>query len=86
MKYASNIFVSYRLFIAYLKSMHLKFTFEFLVTFFVTSPLTSKETCFKFYTKFDKMSLITERTKNEFRKQYNLHYSFSLYAILNIYA
>ena len=64
MNCTSNIFVSYRLFIVYLNSMSLNFTFEFLVTFFVTSPLTSMETCCcQILTKFDKLSLKTERTE-----------------------
>ena len=60
MNCASNIFVSYRLFIVYLNSMSLNFTFEFLVTFFVTSMETC---CCQILTKFDKLSLKTERTE-----------------------
>ena len=41
MNCASNIFVLYWLFILYLNSTPLNFTFEYYVTFFATSPLTS---------------------------------------------
>ena len=48
MNCASNVFVSYRLFILYPKSMPSNFTFEFLATVFATSSLTSVETsCFQ---------------------------------------
>ena len=60
MNFASNIFVSYRLFILYLNSIPVNFTYEFIVAFSATSPLTSMETCcFQFYTKFYKLPLKT---------------------------
>ena len=73
MNCASNVFVSYRLFILYPKSMPSKLTFEFLVTVFATSSLTSVETCcFQFFTKFGKLPFKTKRTE-----EYLLHFNHS---------
>ena len=41
MNYPNIVFVSYRVFLLYIKNVTLNFTFEFLVTFFAMSPLMS---------------------------------------------
>ena len=61
MNCVSSIFVSYWLFILYLKSMALNSMFEFCSRH--RHLCQWKLVVFKFYTKFDKLSLKTDKTK-----------------------
>ena len=56
--------------------MPLNFRFKFFGHVF-----PGKLVVFKFYTKFDKLSLKNCEDRNKFHKQYLLHYSFSFSTI-----